>query len=110
MEHDRDSARHRGFPCAASPAAIRVLTRKRPQRATLAPQTARDRKLRMFDPRAGGDAVRTVDGHGGIKGSRVVWAGDRDRIITTGVRGRGELGVVCRPTRGDRASAVFENV
>jgi coronin-1B/1C/6 len=39
----------------------------------------------MFDPRAGVEAVRTVDGHGGIKGSRVVWAGDRDRIITTGV-------------------------
>ncbi len=40
----------------------------------------------MFDPRAGSEAVRIVDGHGGIKGSRVVWAGDRDRIITTGVR------------------------
>lgn len=46
--------------------------------------TCRDRKLRLFDPRAGGDAVRTVDGHGGIKGARVTWMGDRDRIATTG--------------------------
>ncbi|KAI9440986.1 microtubule binding protein [Lactarius indigo] len=36
--------------------------------------TSRDRKLRLFDPRAGGDAVRVGEGHGGIKGatSRVV--------------------------------------
>jgi coronin-1B/1C/6 len=46
--------------------------------------TCRDRKLRLFDPRAGPDAVRTVDGHGGIKGARVLWMGDRDRIATTG--------------------------
>ncbi|THH16850.1 hypothetical protein EW146_g3851 [Bondarzewia mesenterica] len=46
--------------------------------------TCRDRKLRLFDPRAGGEAVRTVEAHGGIKGARVVWMGDRDRIATTG--------------------------
>lgn len=46
--------------------------------------TSRDRKLRLFDPRAGGDAVRVGEGHGGIKGARVVWLGDRDRIATTG--------------------------
>jgi coronin-1B/1C/6 len=46
--------------------------------------TSRDRKLRLFDPRAGGEAVRITEGHGGIKGARVVWMGDRDRIATTG--------------------------
>jgi len=46
--------------------------------------TCRDRKMRLFDPRAGGDAVRVGEGHGGIKGARVVWMGDRDRIATTG--------------------------
>ncbi|TFY62268.1 hypothetical protein EVG20_g6764 [Dentipellis fragilis] len=46
--------------------------------------TCRDRKLRLFDPRAGGDAVRITEGHGGIKGARVVWMGDKDRIATTG--------------------------
>lgn len=51
---------------------------------TLLATTCRDRKLRLFDPRAGGDAVRITDGHGGIKGSRVVWLGDKDRIATTG--------------------------
>lgn len=46
--------------------------------------TCRDRKLRIFDARAGGEAVRVADGHSGIKGSRIVWMGDRDRIATTG--------------------------
>lgn len=48
-------------------------------------KTCRDKKLRLFDPRAGSDAVRVADGHAGVKGSRVVWLGDRDRIATTGV-------------------------
>ncbi|KAG8835250.1 Coronin-like protein crn1 [Serendipita sp. 400] len=51
---------------------------------TLLVTTCRDRKIRLFDPRAGGDAVRTVEGHGGIKGARVVWMGDTGRIATTG--------------------------
>jgi coronin-1B/1C/6 len=51
---------------------------------TLLATTCRDRKLRLFDPRAGGEAVRITDGHGGIKGSRAVWMGDLDRIATTG--------------------------
>jgi len=51
---------------------------------TLLVTTCRDRKIRMFDPRTGGDAVRITDGHGGVKGARVVWMGDYDRIATTG--------------------------
>lgn len=51
---------------------------------TLLATTCRDRKLRLFDPRAGGEAVRITDGHGGIKGSRVTWMGDLDKIATTG--------------------------
>lgn len=35
--------------------------------------TCRDRKLRLFDARTGGDAVRAADSHGGIKGARVIW-------------------------------------
>jgi coronin-1B/1C/6 len=46
--------------------------------------TSRDRKLRLFDPCASGEAVRVTEGHGGIKGARVVWMGDRDRIATMG--------------------------
>ncbi|KAH9956997.1 microtubule binding protein [Russula dissimulans] len=46
--------------------------------------TSRDRKLRVFDPRTGGEAVRVGEGHGGIKGARVVWMGDCDRVATTG--------------------------
>ncbi|KAL0573399.1 Coronin-like protein crn1 [Marasmius crinis-equi] len=51
---------------------------------TLLATTCRDRKLRIFDPRAGGEAVSITDGHGGIKGARVVWMGDLDRLATTG--------------------------
>lgn len=51
---------------------------------TLLATTCRDRKLRLFDPRAGSDAVRTTDGHGGVKGARVTWMGDSDKIATTG--------------------------
>jgi coronin-1B/1C/6 len=46
--------------------------------------TCRDRKLRLFDPRAGGEAVRITDGHGGVKGARVTWMGELGKIATTG--------------------------
>lgn len=45
--------------------------------------TCRDRKLRLFDTRTP-KAVHTVDGHGGIKGARAVWCGDKPRLITSG--------------------------
>jgi coronin-1B/1C/6 len=48
-------------------------------------QTCRDKKIRLFDPRTGVEAVRVADGHSGVKGSRVIFLGDRDRIVTTGV-------------------------
>lgn len=51
---------------------------------TILATTCRDRKLRMFDARAGGEAVRIADGHGGIKGSRLAWMGELDRFATTG--------------------------
>lgn len=51
---------------------------------TLLATTSRDRKIRLFDPRVGGEAVRTGEGHGGIKGSRIAWMGDMDKIATTG--------------------------
>lgn len=46
--------------------------------------TCRDRKIRLFDPRTGGDPVRVTEGHGGIKGARVVWMGEKDSFATTG--------------------------
>lgn len=54
------------------------------QTGTLLATTCRDRKVRLFDPRAGGEAVRVADGHGGIKGARVVWMGGTGRLATTG--------------------------
>lgn len=51
---------------------------------TLLVTTCRDRKIRLFDPRTAGEAVRIADGHGGIKGARVTWMGDYDKFATTG--------------------------
>lgn len=51
---------------------------------TVLATTCRDKKLRLFDPRTGADPVRATEGHGGIKGTRVVWMGEHDRIATTG--------------------------
>ncbi|KAG0272229.1 Coronin-like protein crn1 [Linnemannia exigua] len=50
---------------------------------TLVATTCRDKKLRVFDVRSN-KIVQTADGHAGVKGSRVVWMGNSDRIATTG--------------------------
>jgi len=46
--------------------------------------TCRDKKIRLFDPRAGGDPVRVAESHDAVKGVRVAWMGERDRFVTTG--------------------------
>jgi coronin-1B/1C/6 len=46
--------------------------------------TCKDKKIRLFDPRTGGDPVRVAEGHTGIKGARVVWMGEKDTFATTG--------------------------
>ncbi|KAF9922096.1 Coronin-like protein crn1 [Linnemannia zychae] len=50
---------------------------------TLVATTCRDKKLRVFDVRSN-KIVQVADGHAGVKGSRVVWMGNSDRIATTG--------------------------
>ncbi|SAL97018.1 hypothetical protein [Absidia glauca] len=45
--------------------------------------TCRDKRLRIFDVRSN-KIVQEGNGHQGIKGSRVVWLGDSDRLVTTG--------------------------
>lgn len=45
--------------------------------------TCRDKKLRIFDARAN-RIVQEGNAHLGIKGSRVVWLGNTDKLITTG--------------------------
>ncbi|KAI7850850.1 hypothetical protein BDC45DRAFT_517296 [Circinella umbellata] len=45
--------------------------------------TCRDKRLRIFDLRSN-QVVQEGAGHQGIKGSRVVWLGDSDRLATTG--------------------------
>ncbi|CAG8440793.1 10237_t:CDS:2 [Diversispora eburnea] len=45
--------------------------------------TCRDKKLRIFDVRSN-KVVQEAASHQGVKGSRVVWLGETDRIVTTG--------------------------
>ncbi|KAJ1555354.1 hypothetical protein HK096_003097 [Nowakowskiella sp. JEL0078] len=45
--------------------------------------TCKDKKLRVFDVRSN-TVVQEAPGHQGIKGSRVVWLGNSDKICTTG--------------------------
>ncbi|KAJ1555416.1 Coronin-2B, partial [Nowakowskiella sp. JEL0078] len=45
--------------------------------------TCKDKKLRVFDVRSN-TIVQEAPGHQGIKGSRVVWFGNSDKICTTG--------------------------
>ncbi|KAF9175238.1 Coronin-like protein crn1 [Mortierella sp. AD011] len=45
--------------------------------------TCRDKKLRVFDVRSN-KIVLQGDSHSGVKGSRVVWMGNSDRLATTG--------------------------
>jgi WD40 repeat protein len=45
--------------------------------------TCRDKKLRIFDVRSN-KIVQEASSHQGIKGSRVAWLGDTERIVTTG--------------------------
>ncbi|KAJ3444216.1 coronin [Anaeramoeba flamelloides] len=46
--------------------------------------SAKDKKLRMFDPRAQTTAIQEVASHTGIKGSRICWLGSRNRFVTVG--------------------------
>ncbi|KAI9479711.1 Coronin-like protein crn1 [Coemansia sp. RSA 990] len=50
---------------------------------TLMAATCRDKRLRIFDARSG-RVEREASSHGGIKGSRVVWLGAEQRLVTTG--------------------------
>ncbi|KAJ3122941.1 Coronin-2B [Physocladia obscura] len=50
---------------------------------TLVATTCKDKKLRIFDVRTGA-VVNEINGHQGIKGSRVEWLGSNDKFVTTG--------------------------
>ena len=44
---------------------------------------AKDKKLRLFDPRSGGGVVSEVDSHEAVKDSKLVWVSDQ-RLLTSG--------------------------
>lgn len=46
--------------------------------------SCKDKKLRVYDPRASSSITHATDSHQSIKDSRVVWLADSNRILTTG--------------------------
>ncbi|XP_039632319.1 coronin-7 [Polypterus senegalus] len=46
--------------------------------------SCKDKKLRLFDPRAQLTAVQNAQSHQNNKDSRVVWIGDSDNVLSTG--------------------------
>jgi len=46
--------------------------------------TSKDKKVRIVDPRAGSVASETPEAHGGIKGGRAIWLGNKEKIFSTG--------------------------
>ena len=48
--------------------------------------TDRDRKVRIYNPRAGGEAVLGQEGHVGIKGAHVIWMGGTGSLVPLGSR------------------------
>ncbi|CAG9819814.1 unnamed protein product [Phaedon cochleariae] len=51
---------------------------------TLLATSAKDKQVRILDPRIEQSCTKTTNSHPGIKDSRVVWLGEQNRILTTG--------------------------
>lgn len=51
---------------------------------TLMGTNAKDKKVRVIDPRSNDPLVLEADSHQSIKDSRIVWLGTQDRVLTTG--------------------------
>ena len=45
--------------------------------------TSKDKKLRIIDLRSG-KVTQQADAHTGVKGARVLWLGEKNKLITTG--------------------------
>ncbi|XP_048513736.1 coronin-7 isoform X2 [Athalia rosae] len=54
------------------------------QDGTILATSCKDKQVRIIDPRASRCIVNSTQSHQSIKDSRIVWLGDKDRILTTG--------------------------
>ena len=68
-----------------------------PQGSLLA-TTARDKTIRIFDPRAGLEAVMETGSHQGVKDSKLVWVDDQT-LLTTGFTASRNREVMMRDSR-----------
>ena len=59
---------------------------------------AKDKRLRVYDPRAGAGVVQDTPSHDGMKDSKVVWVGE-DRILTSGFSVDRNRQLILRDTR-----------
>jgi len=53
------------------------------RQGTLLATHAKDKMLRVFDPRSGGEPIHQTKSHDGMKDSKVVWVGEH-RVLTSG--------------------------
>lgn len=54
------------------------------QDGTVLTTNAKDKKIRVIDPRSSDPLVMEAESHQNIKDSRIVWLGNQSRILTTG--------------------------
>ncbi|XP_072393484.1 coronin-7 [Diabrotica undecimpunctata] len=66
---------------------------------TLLATSAKDKQVRILDPRAENCCVQSANSHPGIKDSKVVWLGDQNKILTTGFDAQRLRQVIIRDLR-----------
>lgn len=66
---------------------------------TLIASSAKDKQVRIIDPRTKTPCISTANSHQSIKDSRIVWLGDTNRILTTGFDAQRLRQIIIRDAR-----------
>ncbi|CAG9860814.1 unnamed protein product [Phyllotreta striolata] len=66
---------------------------------TLVATSAKDKQVRILDPRTENACLKSANSHPGIKDSKVVWLGEQNKILTTGFDAQRLRQVIIRDLR-----------
>ncbi|XP_057659505.1 coronin-7 isoform X1 [Diorhabda carinulata] len=66
---------------------------------TLLATSAKDKQVRIVDPRLESSCIKSTNSHPGIKDSKVVWLGEQNKILTTGFDAQRLRQVIIRDLR-----------
>ncbi|CAH1104052.1 unnamed protein product [Psylliodes chrysocephalus] len=66
---------------------------------TLLATSAKDKQVRILDPRVENSCLKSTNSHPGIKDSKVVWLGEQNKILTTGFDAQRLRQVIIRDLR-----------